>query len=244
MCIPWGGTRTLPQGCTIVSASLPFPDCNCWKASMPRSFTRVLLGFKPRPWISVWPQFSSVLSLSRVRLFAIPRTAAHQVSLSITNSRSLLKLMSIELVIPFNHLILCRSLLFPPSIFPRFAKSGTLLLTACTINRHQLGSVPGCSLWPLCVHWGNLVPLALSSLNFFITQGFSPTVPLLFTWLLLGRGWPYVFLHLLCSCGASHHPYTSYPISHLFKLLPAKDVLSLSQRRSHRILRWLFPNIT
>ena len=85
---------------------------------MPRSPTRVLLGFKPRPWISVWPQFSSVLSLSRVRLFAIPWTAARQVSLSITNSRSLLKLTSIELVIPFNHLILCRPLLLQPSVFP------------------------------------------------------------------------------------------------------------------------------
>ena len=46
-------------------------------------------------------------------------TAAHQASLSITNSQSLLKLMSIELVMPSNHLILCRPLLFPPSIFPR-----------------------------------------------------------------------------------------------------------------------------
>ena len=47
-----------------------------------------------------------------------PWTAAHQTSLSITNSRSLLKLMSIELEIPFNHLILCRPLLLPPSIIP------------------------------------------------------------------------------------------------------------------------------
>ena len=47
-----------------------------------------------------------------------PRTAALQVFLSITNSWSLLKLMSIELVMPSNHLILCRPLLFPPSIFP------------------------------------------------------------------------------------------------------------------------------
>ena len=47
-----------------------------------------------------------------------PRTAAHQASLSITNSWSLLKLMSIELVIPSNHLILCLALLLPPSIFP------------------------------------------------------------------------------------------------------------------------------
>ena len=48
-----------------------------------------------------------------------PRTTAHQASLSITNSWSLLKLMSIELVMPSNHLILCRPLLLPPSIFPR-----------------------------------------------------------------------------------------------------------------------------
>ena len=63
-------------------------------------------------------QFSSVQSLSCVRLFATPWTAAHQASLSITNSRSWLKLMSIELVMPFNHLILCHPLLLLNSIFP------------------------------------------------------------------------------------------------------------------------------
>ena len=61
---------------------------------------------------------SSIQSLSHVQLFEIPWTAACQAFLSITNSRSLLKLMSIESVIPFNHLILCRPLLFLPSIFP------------------------------------------------------------------------------------------------------------------------------
>ena len=60
-------------------------------------------------------QFSS---LSSVRVFATPWTAARQASLSITNSRSLLKLMSIQSVMPSNHLILCRPLLLPPSIFP------------------------------------------------------------------------------------------------------------------------------
>ena len=64
-------------------------------------------------------QFSSVRSLSRVQLFANPWTAAHQASLSITSSRSLFKLMSIDLVMPSNHLILCRPLLLPPSIFLR-----------------------------------------------------------------------------------------------------------------------------
>ena len=62
--------------------------------------------------------FSSVQLLSRVPLFATPWTAAGQASLSITNSRSLLKLVSIELVMPSNHLILCRPLLLLPSIFP------------------------------------------------------------------------------------------------------------------------------
>ena len=63
------------------------------------------------------PQFSSVQLLSLVQLFATPWTAARQASLSITNSESLLKLMSIELVMSFNHLILCRPLLLP-STFP------------------------------------------------------------------------------------------------------------------------------
>ena len=61
---------------------------------------------------------SSVQSLSRVWLFVTPWTAAHQASLSITNSRSLLKLMSIELVMLSNLLILCHPLLLLPSIFP------------------------------------------------------------------------------------------------------------------------------
>ena len=60
----------------------------------------------------------SVQSLSRVPLFATPWTAERQASLSIINSWSMLKLMSIESVMPSNHLILCHPLLLPPSIFP------------------------------------------------------------------------------------------------------------------------------
>ena len=63
------------------------------------------------------PSISSVQSLSRVRLFVTPWTAAHQASLSITNSRSLPKPMSIKSVMPSNHLILCHPL-FLPSILP------------------------------------------------------------------------------------------------------------------------------
>ncbi|WP_214646221.1 hypothetical protein, partial [Mycobacterium tuberculosis] len=71
-------------------------------------FVRRLFGF----------QFSSVQLLSHVRLFVTPWTAALQASLSITYAQSLLKLMSIQLVMPSNHLILCHPLLLLPSIFP------------------------------------------------------------------------------------------------------------------------------
>ena len=71
-----------------------------------------------RPTHIMEVQFSSVQSLIRVRLFATPWTEACQASLSITNSWSLPKLMSITLVMPSNHLILCHPLLLLPSIFP------------------------------------------------------------------------------------------------------------------------------
>ena len=63
-------------------------------------------------------QFSSVQSLSHVRLFVTPWTAAHQASLSFTISWSLLKLMSVESMMPSNHLVLCHPLLLLPSVFP------------------------------------------------------------------------------------------------------------------------------
>ena len=89
-------------------------------------FNNSLLGkkrnFVPRTlWILIWfisSSVSSVQSLSCVRLFVTPWTAARQASLSITNSQSSPKPMSIELVMPSNHLILCYSLLLLPSIFP------------------------------------------------------------------------------------------------------------------------------
>ena len=81
-----------------------------------KSYSHRALGQEPRGQHSL--QFSSV-QFSGVRLFATPWTAACQASLSITNSQCFLKLMSIKLVMPSNHLILCRPLLLLPSIFPR-----------------------------------------------------------------------------------------------------------------------------
>ena len=71
--------------------------------------------------------FSSVQSLNHVQLFATPWTAEYQASLSITNSQSLLKLMSIESVMPSNHLILCYPLLLLPSIFIRVFSNESVL---------------------------------------------------------------------------------------------------------------------
>ena len=85
-----------------------------------------LLPHYPHCFLSL---FSSVQSLSCVQLFATPWIAARQASLAITSSRSLFKLMSIESVMPSNHLILCRPLLLPSSIFPSirvFSKESVL----------------------------------------------------------------------------------------------------------------------
>ena len=99
--------------------------------------------------MSQWTGFSSFQSFSRVRLFATPWTAACQASLSITNSRSLLKLISFETVMPSSHLILCCNLLLLPSIFPsirvfsdksvlciRWPKYWSFRFTICSSNEH------------------------------------------------------------------------------------------------------------
>ena len=111
--------------------------------------------------------FSSVQSVSHVWLFATPWTAACQASLSITNSWSLLKLMSIELVIPSNHLILCHPLLLP-SIFPsirvfsnesvlhiRWPKYWSFSFSISSSNEYS-GLVSFRMDWlGLCIYWDN-----------------------------------------------------------------------------------------
>ena len=123
---------------------------------------RSLAGCSPwgRERLSAHPP-SSAQSFSRVWLFATPWTAARQASLSITNSRSLPKLMSIESVMPSNHLILCRPLLLPPSIFPsirvfsnesvlhirRRMRTGTPPPVFLSGESQGRGSLVGCRLW-------------------------------------------------------------------------------------------------
>ena len=88
---------------------------------------------------------SSVQSLSRVWLFPTPWTAARQASLSITNSQSLLKLLSIESVMPSSHLILCHSLMLLPSVFPSirvFSNESVLLIREPTYWRFSFSISP------------------------------------------------------------------------------------------------------
>ena len=92
-------------------------------------------------------QFSSVQSLIRVQLFATPWTAAHQASLSVTNSWSLPRLSSIKLVMPFNHLMLCRPLLLLPSIFPSIGSFHMSQLF--TSDGQSIGVSPSTSVLPM-----------------------------------------------------------------------------------------------
>ena len=89
-------------------------------------------------------QFSSVQTLSRVQLFVTPWIAAHQASLSITNSRSSLRLTSIKSVMPSNHLILCRPLLLLPPVPPSirdYSNESTLCMKWPSIRVSALASV-------------------------------------------------------------------------------------------------------
>ena len=101
------------------------------KYSITRSIVSIQRGENRGKWSFSFYQFSSVQSLSRVRLFATPWIAARQASLSITNSQSSLRLTSIESVVPSSHLILCRPLLLLPPIPPSikvFSKESTLCM--------------------------------------------------------------------------------------------------------------------
>ena len=106
-----------------------FPrDTQSWKASFSMAKLYSSMNVHPGAFSCSSQGTLSVQSLSHVRFFATPWTAARQASLSITNSWSQLKLMSIESVMPSNHLILCRPLFLLPSIFPSIRVFSTELV--------------------------------------------------------------------------------------------------------------------
>ena len=112
---------------------------------------------------------SSVQSLNPAQLFATPQTAARQASLPITSSQNLLKLMSIESVMPSNHLILCWPLLLPPSVFPSISPSNEYSgLISFSINWLDLFAVQG-TVKSLFQHHSSKVSILHPS-AFFIVQ--------------------------------------------------------------------------
>ena len=114
-------------------------------------------------------QFSSVQLLSRVWLFATPWTAARQVSLSITNSQSLFKLMSIESVMPSKHLIICRSLSSCPQSFP--ASVSFLMSRVFALGGQSIGAPASASVLPMNIQgW---FPLGLTGLISLLSKGLS-----------------------------------------------------------------------
>ena len=116
-----------------------------WARSFPLHGTGQNLG--SWSWTVGFSQFSSIQSLSRVRLFVTPWTAS-QASLSITNSWNLLKLMSIELVMSSNHLILCHPLLLLPSVFPSIR-----VFFQGVSSPHQVANEWGCQLQHQSFQW-------------------------------------------------------------------------------------------
>ena len=118
------------------------------------------------------PKFSSVQSLSHVQLFATPWTAACQASISITNHWSLLKLISIESVMPSNHLILCCPLL-PPSIFPNIR----------VISNESVLCIRWPKYWSFCFRispsneYSGLISFRIDWLNLLALQGTLESSP-------------------------------------------------------------------
>ena len=92
--------------------------CKPMDSSLPGSSVHGILQTRMLEWVAMPFSRGSSQSRGQTRVFSTPWTAAHQASLSITNSWSLLKPMSIALVMPSNHLILCCALLLLPSVFP------------------------------------------------------------------------------------------------------------------------------
>ena len=118
-------------------------------------------------WIISPKLLSSVQSLSCAQIFAIPRTAAHQASLSITNSWSLLKLMSIESMMPSNHLGLCHPLLLPPSVFPSirvFSDESVLLMRWPKYWSFSFSISPS-------IEYSGLISFRMDWLDLLIVQG-------------------------------------------------------------------------
>ena len=143
---------------------------------------------------------SSIQSLSRVWLFVTPWAAAHQASLSVTNSRSLLKLMSTESVMPTDHLILCHPLLILPSIFPSIKVFSSE--SALTSGGQSIGALA--SVLPMNIQ--SWFPLRLTVLISLLSKGLSGVFSSTATWKhqFFGTLFYSPALKSVCDCWKNH----------------------------------------
>ena len=144
-------------------------------------------------------EFSSVAqSLSRVQLFETPWTAACQASLSITNSQSLPKLMSIEFLMPSNYLILCCPLLLPPSIFPSirvFSNESALRITWPKYWSFSFSISPTKDYSGLIffrMNWLNLLPVQGTFKSLLKDHGSKPSILQCSTFFIVQLSHPYM----------------------------------------------------
>ena len=150
------------ESCWIRKSKVGFCEAWCWNV-LPDHMANCCSSLRAH----------SVQSLSYVQLFVTPWTAAPQASLSITNSQSLLKLMSIKLVMPSNHLILCHPLLFLPSIFPSIRVFSSESILCIMWPKYWSFSF---SIRPPNDYWG-LISFRMDWLDLLAVQGTQESSP-------------------------------------------------------------------
>ena len=181
---------------------------------------------------------NSVLSFSPVWLFETPWTAARQASLSITNSQSLLKFISIESVMPSNHLIFCHPLLLP-SVFPSirvFSRESILCI-------QSIGASTSASVLPVSIH--NWFSLGLTNLISFQSKGLSRV----FSNTTVEK---YQLFSTQLSLWSNSHPYMTNgktialtrqtfinKVMSLFFIMLSRFVIAFLPRNMHLLISWL-----
>ena len=187
-------------------------------------------------------QFSSVQSFSHVWLFATPWIAAHQASLSITNSRSPPRLMSIESLIPSNHLILCCPLLLLPSIFPsiriflnesllyiRWPKYWSFSFNISPSNEH-----PGLiSFW---MDWLDLLAVQGTLKSLLKHQGSKPSILWLSAFIMVQFSHPYMTTGK--TIALTRWSFVAKVMSLLFNMLP-RFAIAFLPRSKCVLITWL-----
>ena len=186
--------------------------------------------------------FSSVQWLSHVRLFGTPWTTAHQASLSITNSRSPPKPMSIEPVMPYNHLILCRPLLLLPSIFPsiRVFSNQSALRTrwpsywSFSFNISPTNEHPG--LISLRMDWLDLLAVQGTLKSLLQHHSWKASILLHSAFFIVQLSHPYMTTGK--TIALTRQPFVGKVMSLLFNML-SRLAITFLPRSKHLLISWL-----